>query len=476
MKVKKQNSNPQEIQPETKWWVFNLQTILNKLYSSESGLSENEVEKRRLKFGLNILPRKKQEGLLDILWNQIKSSMVIVLVIAVLISFILGDTINGFVILLAVLINIVVGFSQEFKTSRALEALQKIVVNYTKVLRDGEEKLIETMNLVPGDIVILSAGDKVPADIRLFKVNDLKINEAVLTGESKARNKTNRVLGEKTILAERINMAFMGTIVIQGNARGVVVETGKQTAIGKIAQLVAGIKSVKTPLQKKLDRFAIFLTKVILVVAFMILITGLFLGHSFREMFVTSVAVAVAAIPEGLAVTVTVVLAVGMQRILKKKSLVKRLLSAEILGSTNVICADKTGTITQGKMQVVKIITEDSDMDLTEQAAEEQLFSLRIGMLCNNAYVAEKKDKLSIDHLVGNLTEKALLLAGLNVGIDKQILEKEYLRLDEVPFNSQHKFMMTLHKFDKEHNIVYLKGAPEKVLLFSNYVYSHRIK
>ncbi|MBU4360932.1 HAD-IC family P-type ATPase [Patescibacteria group bacterium] len=479
----KSKSNFIEKRPEIKWWVFNLQTVLNKLYSSENGLSGIEAEKRRIKSGLNILPRKKQEGLLDVLWNQIKSSMVVVLVIAALLSFILNDIIDGFVILLAVLINIIVGFSQEFKTSRALEALQKIVVNYAKILRDGEEKLIENVNLVPGDIVILSAGDKVPADLRLFKVNGFKINEAILTGESQAKEKQNKILADKIILAERINMAFMGTIVVEGNARGVVVETGNRTAIGKIAELVSEIKIEKTPLQHKLDRFAIFLTKVVLAITAIILIIGVILGHSFREMFVTSVAVAVAAIPEGLAVTVTVVLAVGMQRILKSNALVKRLLSAEILGSTNVICADKTGTITQGKMQVVKIVTEDMDIDLktglpdlTDKAAEQQLFLLRIGMLCNNAYVAEKKEKLSIDHLVGNLTEKALLLAGLNIGIDKQALEKEYPRLDEIPFNSQYKFMMTLNKFDRDHNIIYLKGAPEKVLLFSNYIYSHHIK
>jgi len=364
-----------------------------------------------------------------------------------------------------------------------LETLQKVIVNYAKVFRSGEEKLIKTLDLVVGDIVILNAGDKVPADLRLFKINNLKINEAILTGESQARKKQTKVLSDETILAELINMAFMGTIVVEGNARGVVVETGSHTAIGKIAELVSKIKTEKTPLQHKLDKFAIFLTKAVLVVAVIIFIAGIFFGHSFKEMFVTSVAVAVAAIPEGLAVTVTVVLAIGMQRILKNKALVKRLLSAEILGSTNVICADKTGTITQGKMQVVKIITEDMEInlktglpDLTDKAAEQQLFLLRIGMLCNNAYIAEKKYELSIDHLVGNLTEKALLLAGLNIGLDKKELEKEYLRLDEIPFNSQYKFMMTLNEFDKDFNIIYLKGAPEKVLLFSNYVYSHHIK
>jgi len=472
-----------EKKPEIKWWALNLREVLDRLSSTEKGLPQDEVEKRQKKYGLNVLPKKEEIKPVDILWSQVKSSLVVVLLIAALVSLILGDLINAGVILLAVIINIMVGFWQEFKTSRALEALQKVVVNFAKVLRDGEEKLIKTQELVPGDIVLLSAGDKVPADLRLFKINDLRVNEAVLTGESEPREKDSKVLAAETVLAERINMAFMGTIVSQGNAQGIVVEIGKNTTLGKIAQLVAGVKEEKTPLQKKLDKFAVFLTRAILAIAGFVFVLGLIFGHSFREMFVTSVAIAVAAIPEGLAVTVTVVLAIGMQRILKQNALVKRLLEAEILGSTNVICVDKTGTITEGNMQVVKIVTEDMNIDLktglpelTPEAAEEQLFLLRIGVLCNNAYIAQKEEKLKIDYLVGNLTERALLLAGYHMGLDKDSLEKQTPRLDEIPFDSRYKFMMTLHQFDEAHNIIYLKGAPEKVLLFSNFIYSHHIK
>jgi len=212
-------------------------------------------------------------------------------------------------------------------------------------------------------------------------------------------------------------------------------------------------------------------------------VAGLFTGHSFREMFVTAVAVAVAAIPEGLAVTVTVVLAVGMQRILKHHALVRRLLNAEILGSTNVICADKTGTLTQGNMQLTRMITHDMEVDkktgqtaATPDSAEEQMFLLKIGVLCNNAYIAQKKGELKIDHLVGNLTERALLLAGHHIGLGREELEKKRPRLDEIPFDSRYKFMMTLNKYDASRNIIYLKGAPEKVLLFSNFIYSHKVK
>ncbi len=465
--------------PEIKWWSFSLEEIWKKLSASNKGLNGDEVIKRQKEYGLNILPQGKEETIRDILYAQLKSSLVIVLLAAAVISLILGDGINASIIFLAVIINIAVGFWQELKTSHTLAALQKAIINQAKVLRDNEEKLIDAKQLVPGDVVFLSAGDKVPADVRLFKINDLEINEAVLTGESEPRQKKNNVLMPETILAERNNLAFMGTFVSQGNALGIVVETGERTAIGRIAQLVSGIESEKTPLQRKLDKFALFLTRAILMIAGLVFILGLFFGHTLREMFTTAVAVAVAAMPEGLAVTVTVVLAIGMQRILKHKALVKKLLGAEILGSTNVICVDKTGTLTEGNMRVVKIVTEDINTDLKfplGEAAEQQLFLLTIGMMCNNAYIAEKKEKLTLGHLVGNLTEKALLLAGINMGLDKTALEKQYPRLDEIPFDPHYKFMMTLHKFDRQNNIIYLKGAPEKIFLFSNFVYSHHLK
>lgn len=467
--------------PITKWWAFNITDTFKRLDAVENGLTLEEAQARQKKYGLNILPEKEIFGTVDILIRQIKSSLVLVLLAASLISLLLGDFIDAGVILLAVLINVLVGFWQELKSSRTLSALQKIIVNNCKILRAGDEKVILTSELVPGDMVILSAGDIVPADLRLFQIHNLKINEAALTGESLPREKENKVLDEKIVLAERINMGFMGTIVVEGNCHGVVVATGQNTEIGKIAQLVSEIKQEKTPLQKKLDKFALFLTRMILIIAGIILILGIIFGHTLKEMFAVSVAVAVSAIPEGLAVTVTVVLAIGMHRILKRNALVKKLLSAEVLGSTDVICVDKTGTLTEGKMRVAKIITDNSDFEikshkkeLDQKAAEEQMFILRIGMLCNNAYVAQKKDELKIDHLVGNLTEKALLLAGLEIGISKQELQKQYPRLDEIPFDPRYKFMMTLHEFDKQHNIIYLKGAPEQLFLFSNYIYTYQ--
>lgn len=474
---------PPEHLHEVKWWSFNLEETFDRLSSSEKGITEILVKKKQEKFGRNILPRKETRGLKEMALEQLKSSMILVLIGAVLISLILGDQLDAAVIALALIINIIFSFWQEYKTSRALLSLQKIVLNKSRVLRNGAEVLINSQELVPGDVVFLAAGDRVPADLRLSKTNNLKIDEAALTGESEVRQKHTRALKDNIILAERENMAFMGTLVAEGSGVGIVINTGLKTEIGKIAELVSTTQEDKTPLQIKLNALAFFLTKIILVVAVFIFILGLFSGHSFLEMFTTAIAVAVAAMPEGLVLTVTVMLAISMQRILKTNALVKTLLGAEVLGSTTVVCVDKTGTLTEGNMEVTRLITEDLEIDtrsdipaLDAKSAEEQLLLLRIGVLCNDSYIAQHKEKIKTDDLSGNLTERALLLAGHHLGLEQSALIKEQPRIDEISFDSEKKFMMTLHTLDEKNNIIYLKGAPEKVLIFSNYVYSHNIK
>ncbi len=468
---------------EVKWWSFNLEETFDRLSSSEEGMTEILVKKKQEKFGRNILPHKEKRGPKEMLLEQFKSSMILVLLAAVFISLILGDTLDATVIALALIINIIFSFWQEYKASHALLSLQKIVLNKSRVLRHGVEVLINNEELVPGDVVVLAAGDRVPADVRIFKINNLKIVEAALNGESEARKKQAHVLKDNIILAERENMAFMGTLVAEGSGVGVVVNTGLKTEIGKIAELVFATKEEKTPLQIRLNNLALFLTKVILAVVVFIFILGLFSGHSFLEMFTITIAVAVAAMPEGLVLTVTVMLAFSMQRILKTNVLVKTLLGAEVLGSTTVVCVDKTGTLTEGNMEVTRLITEDPEIDarsdvpaLDANSAEEQLLLLRIGVLCNDGYIAQHKEKIKIDDLSGNLTERALLLAGHHLGLEQTALVKEQPRIDEIPFDSEKKFMMTLHALDEKNNIIYLKGAPEKVLIFCNYVYSHKIK
>jgi P-type Ca2+ transporter type 2C len=395
--------------------------------------------------------------------------------IAAVVSYILGESIDATVILIAVIINVVVGFFQEHKAQRALEALQKIVSSRARVRRDGRVKVIAAEELVPGDVVMLQAGDKVPADLRLLEVNGLEIAEASLTGESEPVKKEVKKLSGDLVLGDQANMAFMSTAVTQGLGLGIVVSTGGATAIGHIASLVRETKEENTPLQQKLDKFSKKLAFLVLVVSAFIFVVGILSDHELGEMFTTAVAVAVAAIPEGLVVAVTVILAVGMRRILKEQGLVKKLLAAETLGSTSVICTDKTGTLTQGEMRVASIVGESEawkidDIESAEAEAEYGL-SLRIGVLCNNAFFMNQPTGQKDAKISGSPTEKALLLAGWQAGLDKEKIDKKYKRLDEVPFDSKIKYMMTLHKFSDTQNIVYIKGAAEKVLDFCSYVY-----
>ncbi len=470
----------QQKKEEKKWYGLNQEDILEKLATPKNGLKKEAVVKRQKKYGLNKLSEVRRESKLSLFLSQFKSSLVYILLAASIISLLLGDEVDAGIIMLAVLINVVIGFYQENKAQVALSALKKIIVNRSKVLRDGHKQEINSSELVVGDIVFLNAGDKIPADLRLLKVVNLRINEAPLTGESVEVNKTNKVLSGDLVLAERSNMAFMGTQVAQGSGLGVVIGIGDRTAIGKIAELVATTEDLITPLQRKLNIFARKISWLVLLISTLIFIIGLIMGHDFTQIFMTAVAVAVSAIPEGLLVVVTTILAVGMQRILKKKTLLKHLLAAEILGSTSVICADKTGTLTEGEMRVVEVATLDYNLDLlgveVKTQAEELITLLNIGMICNNAYIENPEEKLEHRIVRGTPTEKALLLAGTNIGWNKSDLEKKEPRLDEVPFDSNWKFMMTLNKGKEGSNTIYIKGAPEILLDLSGYIYSTKAR
>jgi len=458
------------------WYTQSQDDIFYKLEATKDGLSDEQVKKKLNKFGLNKLPEAKIESKWMILLRQFKSSLVYVLLVASIVSLFLKDITDALIILLAVLINVIIGFYQENKAQKALSALKKIVVSHCKVLRDGHKQQLETIKLVPGDIIFLSAGDKIPADIRLLKTNNLKINEAPLTGESIEVKKTEHTLTGDLVLADQANMAFMGTQVTQGNAMGIVVTTGDKTSLGKIAKLVATTEDLITPLQRKLNIFAKKLSLLILLLCSFIFIVGLFLKYNFGQLLITVIAIAVSAIPEGLLIVVTMILAVGMQRILKKKALVKHLLAAEILGSTSVICADKTGTLTEGQMRVVELATLDYDIGFTNDSkidglmGEELIKLLQVGLICNNAYIENPETEMKHRIVRGSPTEKALFLAAANIGLDKNNLDKTEPRLDEKPFDGNWKYMMTLNR-NKDNNRVYLKGAPERILEFSNYIY-----
>ena len=461
-----------------KWYILTQEEIFKKLESNKDGLIDEEIKRRQKKYGLNKLPEARPESKLSLLFKQFKSSLVYVLVGATVICVFLGDYINAGVIFLAVLINVILGFYQENKAHNSLLALKKAATNYCKVLRGGHEKQIISFELVPGDLVFVTAGDKIPADLRILKVNNLKINEAPLTGEANEIEKTNRPLAGDLVLADQSNMAFMGTQVTQGNGLGIVVAHGKDTALGKIAKLVADTADLMTPLQRKLAGFAKKLSFFAIGICLIIFALGVLLKYDAEQIFLTAVAISVAIIPEGLLVVMTVILAFGMQKILKENALVKQLLAAETLGSTTVICTDKTGTITDGEMRMVEVATLDYNFNFFEggfkketEGGSELIELLKIGVLCNNGYIENPGAGMEHQIVRGSPTEKALLMAGANVGLDKNKLVKEEPRLDEAPFDSAWKFMMTLHKRDKE-NVIYAKGAPEVVLKLSKYIYN----
>ncbi|MDD5567169.1 MAG: HAD-IC family P-type ATPase [Patescibacteria group bacterium] len=462
------------------WYNLALPKVFDLLKTRKTGLTNREVSLRQKQHGLNILPEGKKVTGLIVFLRQFKNSLVYILLVAAGISLLLEDLVDMYVILAAVFLNVIVGFFQERRAMKAMEKLRQIVKFQTIVVRDNEDKLVEVKELVPGDLVVLRPGDKIPADLRLIEASNLRINEARLTGEANPVTKTTQILGPDLVLADRVNMAFMGTIVIGGTGAGIVCETGLRTELGQIAKLIKETKEEQTPLQTKLDSLSRLIGGFILIVSLAILAIGLLVGHSFLEMFTTSVALAVAAVPEGLAVGVTVVLAIGMQRVLKKNALVRKLVAAETLGSTTVICTDKTGTLTEGEMRVVRVITNNHDLEAghdkfkthLQETGDQSSFlrALKIGVLSNDAIIENEYSDLKDWVILGNPTEKALILAGSQIGLNRRNLEKIQPRLDTIPFNSDRKMMMTLHRDTKVHNIVYLKGAPEKILEMSSLI------
>ncbi|MBU0707844.1 HAD-IC family P-type ATPase, partial [Patescibacteria group bacterium] len=450
--------------------------VFELLKTRKFGLTGKEVTARQKKYGQNSLPEGHRASRLILLLNQFKSSLVYILLGAAGISLLLESFVDMYVILSAVIVNVIVGYVQESRAMKAMEKLRRIVQFQALVVRNGEEKNINVKDLVPGDIVVLEPGYKIPADIRFFDTVNLRINEARLTGESHPVTKTTKPLTGDLVLADRTNMGFMGTVVVGGSGRGVVCQTGTETELGQIAQMIKDTKEEKTPLQERLSSLSKLLGGMILLICLFIFAFGYFAGHGFLEMFTTSVAIAVAAIPEGLAVAVTVILAIGMQRILKHKALVRKLVAAETLGSTTVICTDKTGTLTEGEMKVVRVITNNQDFETHEDKFRTHLKetgasfikALEIGVLCNDAHIENEYSDIKDWVIFGNPTEKALILAGSQVGLNRSNLEKVTPRIDTVPFTSERKFMMTLHHDKKDNKVIYLKGAPEKVLEMSD--------
>lgn len=452
------------------WHSKSVKEVFDIYKTSENGLTKKAVLKHKEQYGLNKLPKEASLAWWKILLQQFTSPMIIILIVAAIVSFALGEVVDTGVIALAVLLNTVVGFFQEFKASKALDEIRSLIQPMTIVRREGRDHEVNAMDIVPGDILVLSHGDRLVADARIIQSRGLEVNEASLTGESLPLVKSNSKLAVGTVLADRKNMLYAGTSIMSGRAEAVVVAIGIETEIGKVAELVRTAEEIDTPLQAELKQLAKLITYVVVGLSLLLFAIGMFTERSIVEMIETSIAVAVAAIPEGLPISITVILAIGMQRILKRKSLVRRLIAAETLGSVSVICTDKTGTITEGEMKVTEIIpyaakTKSVSLDSIkkEAAADEILHMLNICVLSNDATVSEDEATHNRE-VIGSPTEGALMEAGLHVGLNKEELEKEYPRIDEIPFDSDHKYMATLHSDGKNGAIIFLKGAPEVVL------------
>ncbi len=428
--------------------------------TKEQGLSEQKVEKRRERFGWNKLPEKKGSSSLKIIFEQFISPLILVLVIATVVSFAFKKFQDGLFILAAVVFNTLVGFFQEKKASNILLELKKALKSETIVIREGNKKKILQEELVPGDIIVLQAGEKVPADARIIEAQNLRISQAVLTGEWLAQGKTAEKISIKTALADRKNMAYLGTIIETGQGLAVVVGTGTDTETGKVAQMAEGVQEKKTPYQKKLIRFSRLLGIILPLLCVGIFFVGVLSGRDLIEMLEIAIAAAVASVPEGLPITMTVILALGMQRVLKKQGLIRKLSSVETLGSTSIVATDKTLTLTQGKMEIERV--ESLNQELT----------LKVAVLCAQGFVENPDKPYSEWKVRGSGTDRGIIVSGAQRGLEKQALENEFEKIEELPFNNERKMTVSLREGAVESNnrgknSLCFFGAPEKLLELS---------
>ena len=427
----------------------------------KNGLTFSKVEQRIEKYGKNELTEKKKKPLIYKFLAQFKDFMIIILIIAAVISFFLGEGVDSAIIFLVILINAILGVVQEAKAEKALEALKKMSAPHASVIRDGVRLSIPSNELVVGDIFLIEAGDLVPADGRLFESANLKVEESSLTGESVPVEKhSNTIEKDDVMLSDMKNMVFTTGIVTYGRGIAIVTSTGMNTEVGKIANMLQNEKDEVTPLQIKLEEIGKMLGIIALIVCGVIFGIGLLEGKPFFEMFMTSVSLAVAAIPEGLPAIVTIVLAVGVQKLVKENAIIRRLPAVETLGSASVICSDKTGTLTQNKMTVVKTYLNGVIYDLNEDNYSINKELLEYSAMCNDGKVVLEQGK---EKHIGDPTETALVAVALKADIYKDTLEQNYPRVAEIPFDSERKLMTTIHKKDNKF-IAVVKGAPDILL------------
>lgn len=468
-----------------KWYSIPWKNVLEKLGSDENGLSEKEVGKRLEKYGFNEIETGRKKTALTIFLNQFKSILVLLLVFSTIVSFFLGEIHDAIVILAIIIMNSILGFIQEYRAEKSLEALKKLAAPKCKVIRNGVEKIIPARELVPGDIVMVSAGDKIPADMRLIKAVNLKIDEAILTGESIPVEKSVEPIKSKGLsIGDIRNMLFTATTATYGRGIGIVVSTGMNTVFGRIAKLIQEAEE-ETPLQKRLERLGKWLTLIIVILVILVFIEGVLEGANYVEILLTSISLAVSAVPEGLPAVVTITLALGVQRLARRNSIIRRLAAVEGLGSVTVICTDKTGTLTKNEMTVREIVIGDrvirvtgsgyepkgkfyineKEIDVRKDRVLERL--IEIGLYCNDAKLIRENNNWSI---IGDPTEAALIVLAAKAGYNVEKCRKDYPRVGEIPFDSIRKRMSTVNLTKDGRKMVYVKGAPEILINLCKYI------
>ena len=462
-----------------RWYQLTAEAVTEQLRTSAEGLTAGESVKRLEQYGSNRLPEEKGTHPVVILLRQFASPLIYILIVAAVVTFFLEEYKDTIVIAAILMLNAMVGFFQEYKAEESVMALRKMVVPRARVIRDGHEREVNSDDLVPGDLVVLASGAKVPADIRIVSSLELKIDESMLTGESLPAEKTAQAIAEDNLTpGDQRNMAFMGSVVVSGRSRGFVVETASRTVLGGIARDMRGAQTAKAPLLVKFHRFSNRIGILILAASAVLFGIGTLIGIPMKTMFTTMVAAAVAAIPEGLPIVLTIALAVGVQRMARRNAIIRKLPAVETLGSTTVICTDKTGTLTKNEMTVKVVYDGEHVFDLTgsgydttgeilhewvvaKEEERQQLFMcFRIGLLCNESSLFEEDGETKVD---GDPTEGALIVSAVKAGLQPEKERADYRQLALVPFESERGYMATLHEHEGE-RFIFVKGAPEKIL------------
>jgi calcium-translocating P-type ATPase len=467
------------------WHSKDINQVMKDIGSSEDGLSTDEAEKRLQNYGANLIQKKKKDNALKLMWRQINNPLIWVLIGSSLVAILLGKITDGLVVMAVVIINTIIGFIQEYRAEKAIEELSGMIPENATVTRDGRKISISVSEIVPGDIIELEAGDRVPADMRLIRLKNLQVEEAALTGESVPSRKSVDEVETNASLGDRSCMVFSGTLVVSGTGTAVVTGTGMKTELGKISGMLGETTDLDTPLTKKLAVVGKYLTIGIIAITLIIMVIGIFrvtgegmpLDSALKDSLIFAIALAVGAIPEGLPAVVTIALAIGVQRMARRKAIIRKLPAVETLGSTTVICTDKTGTLTRNEMTARELWTIQNAVQITgvgynaegtfkqngksaPTLPEDVINLLKHGVLCNDASIKTQKEDFSI---TGDPTEVALIVAAVKAGLNADELRRDFPRKDVIPFDSEQKYMATLNEHENG-NVISIKGAPEVIM------------